>query len=395
VADLQPPAQALEYVGDIASRHGVDLPEPSGPRAGLLVAESNGQSLSVSPDGRYELVFGEPNAENYEALSTEDAKSRATELIGEHGLDADVDIDFDVVRRTMVAGGAPEGDERSEPRVLETTVQFRQVINGLTVVSQDAGDVRITLDNDGKLVRIENTTRNVQDLTDRAKSAVPGPDSGYEGLQALGDGDPESLLAQAWGNHRARAAQDAATADQAEVAPGTTEVGYHFDGNEEARRPARGRGRFRQRHPQALRGHRPDRGVALVAQEAVMPVELYRLTGADLEVQYWRHRQLSLEFGDAALRDLSGKYEAKHVTEPGIGIRADTEVVADGKPTITFTLLVPEVTWTHMESPPVDVAGVLIITRAAPAVEDTSYPHQRYEARQLTGTAAWRVWPGA
>lgn len=178
------------------------------------------------------LVFGEPNAENYEALSTEDAKSRAAELIGEHGLDADVDIDFDVVRRTMVAGGAPEGDERSEPRVLETTVQFRQVINGLTVVSQDAGDVRITLDNDGKLVRIENTTRNVQDLTDRAKLAVPGPDTGYEGLQALGDGDPEKLLAQAWGNHRARAAQDPATADQAEVVPGTTEVGYHFDGNE-------------------------------------------------------------------------------------------------------------------------------------------------------------------
>lgn len=125
-----------------------------------------------------------------------------------------------------------------------------------------------------------------------------------------------------------------------------------------------------------------------------MPVELYRLTGPDLEVQYWRHRQLRLEFADA-LSELSGKYEAKDVTEPGIGIRVDAELVADSSQTITFTLLVPEMTWTHMESPPADVVGVLIITRAATVLEGASYPHQQYEARPLTGTAAWRVGPGA
>lgn len=232
VAELRPPAHALEEVREIAGRHGVDLPEPAGSHAGLLVSEADGQTLSVSPNGHYELHFGEPNASNVEALSTEDAKRRATELVGEHGLDRDVDIDFDVVRRTMVAGGAPDGGEPDEARVLETTVQFRQTINGLPVVSQDAGDVRITLDNDGSLTRIENTTRNVQQLSDRAKGGVSGPGSETKGLQARGGGDPERLLSEAWLGHRALAAREPAIAQAAEAVPDTTEVGYHIRGNE-------------------------------------------------------------------------------------------------------------------------------------------------------------------
>ena len=39
--------------------------------------------------------------------------------------------------------------------MLETTVQFRQVINGLPAVWPDAGDVRVTLDNDGTLVDVD------------------------------------------------------------------------------------------------------------------------------------------------------------------------------------------------------------------------------------------------
>jgi hypothetical protein len=232
VAELTPPAQSLEQVRDIAGRHGVDLPEPSGPRAGLLIAERDGQALSVSPDGRYELRLGEPNAANTDALSTEDAKRRATELIGEHGLDGDVDIDFDTVRRTMSAGGAPENGARDEPRVLETTVQFRQVINGLPVVSQDAGDVRLTLDNDGTLTRIENTTRTVQQLSDHPKTAVSGPGGDSEGLQPRAAGDPEDLLSEAWRSHGARAAQNEQVAGRAQPVPDTSEVGYHIRGNE-------------------------------------------------------------------------------------------------------------------------------------------------------------------
>lgn len=232
VADLSPPARALENVRDIAGRHGVELPEPAGPSAGLLISEADGQALSVSPDGRYELSLAEPNGENREALSTEDAKRRATTLLGEHGLDRDMDVSFDTVRRTMSAGRPGEGGSGQEPFVLETTVQFRQVINGLPVVSQDAGDVRITLDNDGRLTRIENTARSVQQLSDHPKSDAPQPGTDTYRVTPRSDGDPEQLLSEAWSRHTAAAARDTATSAQIEALPGTTEIGYHIKGNE-------------------------------------------------------------------------------------------------------------------------------------------------------------------
>jgi len=230
VAELRPPAPTLEHVREIASRHGVDLPEPSGPMAGLLVSQADGRSLTVFPDGRYELSLAEPNAANPEALPLDDARRRATELIGEQGLDRDADLEFDAVRRTMSAGGTSDGDRLDEPRVLETTVQFRQIINDRPVVTQDAGDVRITLDNDGQVTRIENTTRKVERLSDRPKRTVQGPDGGAE-AEPRG-GDPERLLADAWSRHRAPAAREAAIAERAEPVPDTTEVGYDLRGNE-------------------------------------------------------------------------------------------------------------------------------------------------------------------
>jgi hypothetical protein len=111
-------------------------------------------------------------------------------------------------------------------------VQFRQMINGAPVVTQAAGDVRITLDNDGRLTRIENTTRKVDRLTDHPKATIPEPGSEVEGILPRGGGDPERRLADAWGVHRAPAARDEATAERAQPVPGTTEVGYDLRGNE-------------------------------------------------------------------------------------------------------------------------------------------------------------------
>ncbi len=94
------------------------------------------------------------------------------------------------------------------------------------------GDVRITLDNDGRLTRIENTTRRVQQLSDRPKAAVAAPGTDSDGMRPRGGGDPEALLADAWRNHRARAARNTETAERAEPVAETTEVGYDLRGNE-------------------------------------------------------------------------------------------------------------------------------------------------------------------
>jgi hypothetical protein len=231
VAELRPPARSLEEVGDLASRHGVELPEPA-IRAGLLVSEADGQSLAVSSDGRYEVGIEPPNASNREGLSIDDAKRRATEVVSEHALDQGIDLEFDRVRHTMSAGGSTAGDESDEAHVLETTVQFRQLINAVPVVTQAAGDVRITLDNDGRLTRIENTTRKVDQLSDHPKATIPEPGGEERGVRPRAGGDPARLLAEAWSVHGAPAARDAETAERARPVPGTTEVGYDLRGNE-------------------------------------------------------------------------------------------------------------------------------------------------------------------
>jgi hypothetical protein len=231
VAELRPPARSLEDARGLADRHSMDVPEPT-LRAGLLVSEANGQSLSISPDGRYEVRLEEPDASTREGLSIDDAKRRATDLVSEHALDQDVDLEFDRIRYTMSAGGATGGDERDEAHALETTVQFRQLINGMPVVTQAAGDVRITLDNDGRLTTIENTTRKVDQLSDRPKATIPEPGTEDRGLRPRGGGDPERLLAEAWSVHRAPAARDTEMAERARPVPETTEVGYDVRGNE-------------------------------------------------------------------------------------------------------------------------------------------------------------------
>lgn len=226
VAELLPPAQALQNARDLASRF--DLPDPAGPTAGLLLSASDGRALSVTRDGRYEVTLGEPSADNPEPLPVDEAKRRAAEALGEYGLDRDIDVEFDVIRRMMAGGASAENGGASDPRVLETTVQYRQIINGLPVVSQDAGDVRITLDNDGRVTRVEDTARRVTQLTDRPTKLVQPPGAKANGRPPR---DPEQLLGEAWRTHRARAAHSEAAERVAPVAD-TTEVGYHIRGNE-------------------------------------------------------------------------------------------------------------------------------------------------------------------
>ncbi|MEJ7785494.1 MAG: DUF6345 domain-containing protein [Solirubrobacteraceae bacterium] len=231
VAELRPPADALGDMHEIARRF--DLPAPAGPSAGLMLSASDGHTFSVTQDGRYEVTLGEPNHDNAQPLTVEEAKRRATEALGEHGLDRDIDVEFDSIRRLMAGGGGAEDDGGGyEARVIETTVQFRQMINGLPVVSQDAGDVRLTFDNDGQLTRIENTARRVERLSDRPKTAIAGPGAGSGGLTAYSGADPERLLEEAWRGHRVRAARSSDIAEGAQPVADTTEVGYQFRGNE-------------------------------------------------------------------------------------------------------------------------------------------------------------------
>ena len=233
VAELRPPASSLESMNDLTARLGSDLPEPSGPQAGFFITAADGQSLSMGADGAYELRFAQHGGTTHEALDIGEAKRRAEEVVAEHGLDEEVDLDFDLVRHTLSAGGGSEpGAGREDPHVIETTVQFRQRINDLPVVSQSAGDIRITLDNDGRLTSIQNTTRPVERLTEHPKNMTLRPGSGGQEVYEERSGDPEQLLAAAWEGHQARAAREESGVENVTMVPDTTEVGYDVRANE-------------------------------------------------------------------------------------------------------------------------------------------------------------------
>ena len=231
VAELRPPVGSLKSVADLAQRLGV--PEPSGPTAGLFTAAADGHSLAVDPsDGRYEFRFGHPNHANREALDIDEAKTRAEEVITEHGLAQETDLDFDRVRHTFSAGQAADyPDERDEPHVIETTVQFRQRLNDLPVVTQGAGNLLITLDNDGSLISIQDSTRVPERLTEHPKSMVPQPGTEKRSISA-GDGDPDQLLSAAWRDHPSRAAREEGAVQAVTPVPGSTEIGFDIRRNE-------------------------------------------------------------------------------------------------------------------------------------------------------------------
>jgi hypothetical protein len=238
VAELVPPKLSSADLESIASRFELDggLPErvvvaPDG-SAGI---EIGGRTVGLGKNGAYEVELGSPNRENPAAISPEEAIRVAETAIGRYGLDGEADLVFDSVRHSWEAGGSDQGSGvRLEPSVLETTVQFRQLINGLPVVTPGAGSVLVSVDNDGAVTKVNSSTRAIDRLTAEPKRTVSGPPSGGSASSPRGPSqtDPEHRLAEVWSEHLRRVAASGRAPSDITVVPGTTEVGYEIDGNE-------------------------------------------------------------------------------------------------------------------------------------------------------------------
>ena len=241
VADLRPSERGEQVVRDVMARFDIDGPLPKTlavTEDGIAAIEVGDQRVAIGRDGSVEVHLATPNRENLTPLPAQQAIQAATDAIGARGLGVDAELVFDQIRLGAEGGGSAEGSgELQGPFVTETTVQFRQLINGLPVLTPDAGQVRVTVDNDGTVTSVQSTTREVDRLTDRPRSTViapPPPGSGAIAAAATADEpDPEQRLAEVWSNQLASWAgpQGRAPSD-AVVVPGTTEVGYEVIGNE-------------------------------------------------------------------------------------------------------------------------------------------------------------------
>ena len=253
VAELKPVEIDEQYITNIAERYGVASKFPreisASTNATFHLKEAQTR-LAFRIDGSHEVQLAAPNLSNREQISLNKAKGTAENSIGRFGVNQDHELTFDRVRLSYEAGGSAEAKDRSEaiegPYVTETTVQFRQLINGLPVITPGVGQVAVSVDNDGSITSVNSSTRQVARLSDRPKNTTPVPKA--NGGRSGGDlseagGSPlaeprareaegiDQLLAVEWQKRLTSWVIGGKMPLQYSTVPGSTEVGYDVKGN--------------------------------------------------------------------------------------------------------------------------------------------------------------------
>jgi hypothetical protein len=232
IAELQPRVVDGGYVNSVLARHdvGIGLPREvqAGP-GGIFSIQEGDMSAAFEGDGSYELKLGRPNLDNKDQISMGKAVNIAQDFVRQHGLDRE-GLAFDRIMFAHEGGGSEAGSGQIEgPYITETTVQFTQVINGLPVLLPGKGRVSVTVDNDGTVTSVKNSTRGIDRLTERLKNPPLAPD---EERPTRDISDPQRLLAEAWQERMKDWIVRGRMPVQYTIVPGTYEIGYAIKGNE-------------------------------------------------------------------------------------------------------------------------------------------------------------------
>lgn len=232
IAELTPQKVDGKYVRDCMMRHNVGLRIPREVKAspeGVFAIQDGDVSAAFEADGSYEFQLARPNTENVDQISTHKALDIANNFVRYYNLDKD-ELMFDNIMHSFEGGGSEKGSGQIEgPHITETTIQFCQTINGLPVLLPGKGDVSITIDNDGTVTNVKNSTRTIRRLTNKLRNnpSAPDEDRPIEGIP-----NPEQLLAEAWQESMREWVVKGGMPTGFNVVPGTYEIGYAIKGNE-------------------------------------------------------------------------------------------------------------------------------------------------------------------
>jgi hypothetical protein len=237
-ARLIPTPINVESIRGLVDRLNLELRVSPGltplPSGSFLLRGGDAQ-LGISPDGTFDAQFARANLDNRTQISAQRAISLATDFIGQLELDPNVEVVFDQVRFGAEGGVTSRGSGTVEgPFITETTVQFKQVINGLAVVAPGAGEVHVSIDNDGKITGLHSSVRGVDRLHE-LRPASPGPSAPGAHIGPNGPIDPgdiEQKLAAAFSRKLAGFALRGSIPIAFTVVPHTTEVGYAIKGGQ-------------------------------------------------------------------------------------------------------------------------------------------------------------------
>ena len=210
IAEFAPVTFTADHLHQIAGKLGLQG-RATLSHTGAQVLSASGKSVVVSAEGHLDVRLADSNHANTKTLEATRARQIADAQVAEHGLHAGEDYAFDTLRLTMNGGGSTaKAAYADQPYASETTVQYRQRINGVPVVNTDAGLIRVTVDNDGTVTRLHSSVRKVASLAATAKSmvadpAVNGAASAVAAVAPLSDTAVEAAFRTQLGHHHAAA----------------------------------------------------------------------------------------------------------------------------------------------------------------------------------------------
>ena len=197
------------------------------------------RSFSRAADGRFSVVLAAANLANTEELPSGAAIAFAERLIERLSLASDQELVLDRIIRSQLASGTSKGSgEVDSSQTTETILQYRQTIAGIPVISPDGGTLRVAVDNDGNIVRVEGSLRQVANLIDQGRLTPPQQP---EPPDRIGSPRP-NLSPEPLPSYEAGLANETSALLRSlisrgpsplgyAIVPGSTEIGYDYKNN--------------------------------------------------------------------------------------------------------------------------------------------------------------------
>jgi hypothetical protein len=237
VARLRPVDLQAASAQALAERFEVDLPGGETARAadGSFRAAAGDKLIAVGADGSVDVQLAKPNLDNRQQIEQSQASSIAQAAVDRFGLGETATLVPDRVLLAYEAGGTESGSgELQGPHVTGTVVQFRQTVNGIPILGNDAGVVRVSIDNDGTVTNVHSSVRAVDSLSERggARQSAPTPPGGAQAEPSPEPADYQDALAVSFGENLTRWAASGAMPIAFTTVAESTEIGYEFRGDE-------------------------------------------------------------------------------------------------------------------------------------------------------------------
>lgn len=210
-------------IGQIANKVGVKRTD-----AGTILFDAIGNRMvsskdvqvNVNDEGALNIHFGKANVSNTSLLDEKEAIKIAERLINDLDLKKDVELKLGNIRHRFTCGGTLEGSGVMEtPSAIETIVQFRQTHNGVESVNSDHGLIALSIDNDGRVVNLYDSTKLVLGEVDKRTTNTSSPRDPKKSSKANVDRQFKKKIDRA------------AAGDKLKSSSLRESVGYDFSGN--------------------------------------------------------------------------------------------------------------------------------------------------------------------